>query len=65
MAGLKLAAIASHVSQTGSVGPFAGWPPAAREQFLATESYRLARNRIAVPAGGSTPTERDLFDGLA
>jgi LmbE family N-acetylglucosaminyl deacetylase len=64
MAGLKLAAIASHVSQTGSAGPFAGWPPAAREQFLATESYRLARNRIPVPARGSRPSEHDLFEGL-
>jgi LmbE family N-acetylglucosaminyl deacetylase len=65
MAGLKLAAIASHVSQTGSAGPFAGWPPAARDQFLATESYRLARTRIPAPAGGSRAAERDFFDGLA
>jgi LmbE family N-acetylglucosaminyl deacetylase len=64
MAGLKLAAIACHVSQTGSVGPFARWPPAAREQFLATESYRLARSRIPAAAGGSRAAERDLFDGL-
>ena len=69
MAVLKRNAIAFHVSQTGQAGPFAGWDPAVRDQFLAQEHYRLARSRLApVPvAGGSTalaPREEDLFAGL-
>ena len=64
LAGLKLAAIARHVSQTGSAGPFHDWEPATRSRYLATESYRLARSNLPVPAGGSRPVESDLFDGL-
>ena len=61
---LKLAAIARHVSQTGSAGPFRDWDEGRREVFLASESYRLARSNLPVPAGGRPATESDLFDGL-
>ncbi len=57
----KLAAIARHVSQTGSDGPFAGWDPATRDRFLAHEHYRLVRSNL--PAAASADTE--LFAGLA
>jgi LmbE family N-acetylglucosaminyl deacetylase len=43
---LKLAAIARHVSQTGSSGPFAGWDLADRDRHLASEHYRLARSNL-------------------
>jgi LmbE family N-acetylglucosaminyl deacetylase len=56
----KLAAIARHVSQTGSDGPFAGWDPATRDRFLAHEHYRLVRSNL--PAAASADTE--LFAGL-
>lgn len=62
-AGLKLAAISRHVSQTGSQGPFHDWDAALRDRFLATESYRLARTRL--PIGAATQPEHGLFDGLA
>ena len=64
LAQLKLAAIGSHVSQTGSNGPFSDWSDAARDAFLASESYRLARSNLPVPAGASAVAESDLFDGL-
>jgi LmbE family N-acetylglucosaminyl deacetylase len=60
----KRAAIACHVSQAGAAGPFAGWTDAGRERYLGTESYRLARSRIAVPAGEGRVAEAGLFDGL-
>lgn len=58
---LKLAAISRHVSQTGSAGPFHDWDPAARDDYLATEYYRLASS--ALPA--SSGPESGIFDGLA
>jgi len=60
---LKLAAIERHVSQTGSAGPYAGWDPAVRDEWLATEHYRLAVSNI----GAAKPTDAGagLFDGLA
>jgi len=61
---LKLAAIERHVSQTGSDGPFAGWDPAVRDNWLSAEHYRLAVSNLAAstpPAGVGS----DLFDGLA
>ena len=45
LAQLKLAAIARHVSQTGSAGPFHDWGPEVRDAWLATEHYRLAALR--------------------
>ena len=45
-------------------GPFHDWDPSASRQYLATESYRLARSNLPVPAGGNRPVESDLFDGL-
>ena len=51
LADLKLAAIARHISQTGSAGPFHDWDPAARNRYLATESYRLARTNLPTPLG--------------
>jgi len=66
LAEVKLAAIARHVSQTGSDGPFHGWPTEDRDQFLAVERYRLARSNLPVHAGGSAETyETSLWDGLA
>jgi len=63
---LKLAAIARHVSQTGSDGPFHGWPADLRDQFLSVERYRLARSNLPVPASGAAGTaESSLWDGLA
>lgn len=63
-AGLKLAAISRHVSQTGSAGPFHGWPDDARDRYLASESYRLVHSNLPVAAGGAGARETDLFDGL-
>ena len=54
------AAISRHVSQTGSAGPFHDWGAEARDQFLATEHYRLAASALPTPVDG----ERSLFDGL-
>ena len=65
LAQLKLAAIARHVSQTGSVGPFADWRPEMRDAWLATEHYRLARSNLPVPAGAAGAAEASLWDGLA
>ncbi len=64
LAELKRAAIARHVSQTGSAGPFADWSAATREAFLSSESYRLARSNLRVPAGAPPARESHLFDGL-
>jgi LmbE family N-acetylglucosaminyl deacetylase len=64
LAQLKLAAIARHVSQTGSAGPFHDWGAEARDAYLATEHYRLAASAVPVPAGG-VAAEQSLFDGLA
>ena len=64
LASLKLAAISRHVSQIGSEGPFAGWDPGARDQYLATEHYRLVRSNVAIPAGLLQQPEGSLFDGL-
>ncbi len=62
LAQLKLAAIERHVSQTGSSGPYAGWDPAVRDEWLATEHYRLAVSNVgSSPAGAAA----GLFDGLA
>jgi N-acetyl-1-D-myo-inositol-2-amino-2-deoxy-alpha-D-glucopyranoside deacetylase len=61
---LKLAAIQRHVSQTGSDGPFAGWDPAVRDNWLSAEHYRLAVSNLA----GATPPAgvgSGLFDGVA
>ena len=66
LAQVKLAAIARHVSQTGSAGPFHDWRPEVRDAFLATEHYRLARSNLPVPTGGGAPAvESALWDGLA
>ena len=60
VAEMKLAAIARHVSQTGSSGPFANWDPERRDAYLAHERYRLARSNVpAVEA-----SESGLFAGL-
>ena len=64
LAALKLAALGRHVSQTGSEGPFRDWSAAERDMFLASESYRLVKSNLPVPAGGVRTTETDLFDGL-
>jgi LmbE family N-acetylglucosaminyl deacetylase len=64
LADLKLAAIARHVSQTGSSGPFHDWDTTARNRYLSTESYRLARSNLPIPAGERRAHESDLFDGL-
>lgn len=68
VATLKRNAIAFHVSQTGQAGPFVGWDPEARDQFLAQEHYRLARSRLAPVAGGTSTAlanrDEDLFAGL-
>lgn len=64
LASLKLAAIARHVSQIGSEGPFSGWDAEARDRYLATEHYRLVRSNLGVPAGPLPPPEASLFDGL-
>ncbi len=65
LAQLKLAAIARHVTQTGSAGPFHDWTPEMRDGFLANEHYRLARSNLPVPAGTSAAAESSLWDGLA
>lgn len=65
LAGVKLAAIDCHVSQVGSGKPFGGWSDDGRERYLGSESYRLARSRVAVPAGEAPQPEAGLFDGLA
>ena len=66
LAQVKLAAIARHVSQTGSAGPFHDWRSDVRDAFLATEHYRLARSNLPIPAGSGGPTpESTLWDGLA
>jgi hypothetical protein len=52
------------VSQTGSDGPFAGWDPTVRDNWLSAEHYRLAVSNLA----GSTPSAgvgSGLFDGVA
>jgi LmbE family N-acetylglucosaminyl deacetylase len=64
LAQLKLAAIDRHVSQTGSAGAFSDWPVDARDAYLASESYRLARSNLPVPAGVEGTAEAGLFDGL-
>lgn len=65
LAVLKHNAIARHVTQTGSAGPFHGWPDEDRDRFLATEHYRLARTNLPVPAGGTDAIrESSLWDGL-
>ena len=64
LAELKLAAIARHVSQTGSGGPFRDWDERRRDDYLARESYRLARSNLPVAAGTAGTQETDLFDGL-
>jgi N-acetyl-1-D-myo-inositol-2-amino-2-deoxy-alpha-D-glucopyranoside deacetylase len=65
LAALKLAAITRHVSQTGSQGPFHGWPPEARDAYLATEHYRLVRSHLPVAAGApAAKRESSLWDGL-
>jgi len=64
LAELKLAAIARHVSQTGSGGPFRDWDEQRRDEYLASESYRLARSNLPVAAGTARTQETDLFDGL-
>jgi len=63
LAQLKLAAIDRHISQTGSGGAFSDWPANVRDQYLATESYRLARSNLPVPAAIGSG-EAGLFDGL-
>jgi LmbE family N-acetylglucosaminyl deacetylase len=65
VATLKLAAINRHVTQTGSQGAFSDWQAEDRDRYLATESYRLARSNLGVPAGAGDVTEASLFDGLA
>jgi len=65
LAALKLQAIARHVTQTGSTGPFHGWPTDVRDAYLATEHYRLARSNLSTAAvGAGTTAERSLWDGL-
>jgi N-acetylglucosamine malate deacetylase 2 len=64
LADLKLAAISRHVTQTGSDGAFSDWPVDARQRYLSTESYRLVRSNLPVPAGVDQAPERGLFDGL-
>jgi LmbE family N-acetylglucosaminyl deacetylase len=64
LAGLKLAAIDRHVTQTGSDGAFADWPVDVRDRYLASESYRLVRSNLPVPAGAQAEPESGLFDGL-
>ena len=63
LAQLKLAAISRHVSQVGSAGPFHDWPTELRDQWLATEHYRLVHSALPVPAAGGRQ-ETSLFDGL-
>lgn len=64
LAGLKLAAMRRHVSQTGSGGPFSGWPRELRDRWIGTEHYRLVRSALPVHAGGAAEPEKTLFDGL-
>lgn len=65
VAPLKLAAINRHVTQTGSSGAFSDWSAEDRDRYLASESYRLVRSNLPVPAGGVDAPETSLFDGLA
>ena len=65
VAPLKLAAINRHVTQTGSSGAFTDWSADERDRYLATESYRLVRSNLPVPAGAAAPEETSLFDGLS
>lgn len=66
LAELKRNAIARHVTQTGSAGPFQGWSDEQRDRYLATEHYRLARSNLPVAAGGAEAVhESSLWDGLA
>lgn len=64
LAALKLQAIARHVTQTGSPGPFHGWPSEVRDAYLATEHYRLARSNLAAEPMAAA-AEHSLWDGLA
>lgn len=64
LAGVKLAAISRHVSQTGSVGPFHDWGPEDREAWLASEHYRLAASALPLPVPAAELREETLFDGL-
>lgn len=64
LAQLKLAAIARHVSQTGSEGPFHDWGSEARDAFLAREHYRLAASALPAGVGAEAGREESLFDGL-
>jgi N-acetylglucosamine malate deacetylase 2 len=64
LAQLKEAAIARHVSQTGSAGPFHDWTPEMRTAYLGTEHYRLAHSNLPVPAGGGGAAESSVWDGL-
>lgn len=64
LAQLKAAAIARHVSQTGSDGPFHDWTPEMRQAYLATEHYRLAASNLPVAAGGAGTAETSIWDGL-
>jgi LmbE family N-acetylglucosaminyl deacetylase len=65
LAQLKLASIARHVSQVGSEGPFHDWSTEVRDEFLATEHYRLARSNLPVAAGSAgAGRETSLWDGL-
>ena len=65
VAPLKLAAINRHVTQTGQAGAFSDWTAEDRDRYLASESYRLVRSNLPVPAGGVAGGETSLFDGLA
>jgi LmbE family N-acetylglucosaminyl deacetylase len=65
VAPLKLAAINRHVTQTGQAGAFSDWTSEDRDRYLASESYRLVRSNLPVPAGGVEAGESSLFDGLA
>jgi LmbE family N-acetylglucosaminyl deacetylase len=64
LAQLKQAAIARHVSQTGSAGPFHDWTPEMRDTYLATEHYRLAASNLPVAAGAAEARETSIWDGL-
>lgn len=61
---LKLAAMRRHVTQTGSVGAFNGWPRELRDRWIGSEHYRLVRSALPVHAGGAGEPETTLFDGL-
>ena len=66
LAGLKLAAISRHVTQTGSDGAFHDWEPGDRDAWLSSEHYRLAISALPLPlpvAPGEV-AESSIFDGL-